>query len=103
LRDYQAFYVPLLFVPLENCMLMDKRGAELNSLSKARWQLLTRCWEYNVRIWRDTFLKHRIANPLLFNFAKKIVIPYAGKVAGFYYKMKHGDEMERAIWRMVNA
>jgi radical SAM superfamily enzyme YgiQ (UPF0313 family) len=103
LRDYQAFYVPLLFVPLENCMLMDKRGAELNSLSKARWQLLTRCWEYNVRIWRDTFLKHRIPNPLLFNFAKKIVIPYAGKVAGFYYKMKHGDEMERAIWRMVSA
>jgi len=103
LRDYQAFYVPLLFVPLENCMLMDKRGAELDALSKARWQLLMRCWEYNIRIWRDTFLKNRIPNPLLFHFAKKIVIPYAGKVAGFYYRMKHGEEMEQAIWRMVNA
>jgi len=103
LKDFQAFYVPLLFVPLENCLLMNKRGAELDSLSKARWELLTRCWEYDIRIWRDTFLEHRIPNPLLFNFVKRVAIPFAGKVAGIYYGMKHGEEMEMAIWRMASA
>jgi radical SAM superfamily enzyme YgiQ (UPF0313 family) len=103
LKFFNAFYVPLFFVPLENCLLMDKRGAELDSLTKVRWELLIRCWEYNVRIWRDTFLAHRIQNPVLFRFLKRIVIPYVAKMAGIYYGMKHGSEMENAIWKMATA
>ncbi len=103
LKDYNAFYVPLLFVPLENCLLMNKGGAELDSLTKARWEFLTRCWEYNIRIWRDTFLENRIHNPLICSFLKQGVIPIAGKIAGFYYGAKHGEEMKKAIWRMATA
>jgi radical SAM superfamily enzyme YgiQ (UPF0313 family) len=103
LKDYQAFYVPLLFVPLENCLLMNKRGAEANSLTKARWLFITRCWEYNVRIWRDTFLEQRIHNPLLYKLVKKMALPFGAKMAGMYYGMKHGKEMEDAIWKMVNV
>ena len=82
---------------------MNREGAELDSLTKARWQLFTRCWERNVTIWRDTFLEHRIPNPVLFNIVKKGVIPVAGKVAGFYYGAKHGEIMKEAIWKMANA
>jgi hypothetical protein len=32
-----------------------------------------------------------------------MALPFAAKVAGIYYGMKHGKEMEDAIWRMVNA
>jgi len=103
LKDANAFYVPLFFVPLENCLLMNKRGAELDSLSKARWEFLTRCWEYNVRIWGNSFLEHRIRNPFLFNFVKRFVIPFAGKVAGVYYGAKHGEEMKETIWKMATA
>lgn len=103
LKGYHAFYVPLLFVPLENCLLMDKRGAELDSLSKARWQFLTRCWEYNFRIWRDTFLENRFSNPLLYKLVRRGAIPFAGKIAGMYYGAKHGEEMKKAVWKMVNA
>jgi radical SAM superfamily enzyme YgiQ (UPF0313 family) len=103
LRDYSAFYVPLFFVPLENCLLMNRHGAEIDYLTKARWELFTRSWEYNVRIWGDTFLEHRIPNPLLFKFVKRVAIPFGGKVAGLYYGMKHGEEIEKAIWRMANA
>lgn len=103
LKDYNAFYVPLLFVPLENCMLMNKRGAELDSLSKIRWEFLTRCWEYNVRIWGDTFLEHRISNPVLYKVVKRILIPYAAKIAGVHYGLKHGEEMADAIWKMAKA
>ena len=103
LKDCHAFYVPLFFVPLENCLLMNKRGAELDSLSKIRWEFLIRCWQYNVRIWRDTFLEHRIANPVLYKLAKQMLIPYAARIAGIYYGMRHGEAMKDAIWKMANA
>ncbi len=103
LKHYNAFYVPLFFVPLENCLLMNKEGAELDSLTKARWELFTRCWEYNVRIWRDTFLMHRIPNPLLFSIVKKGVIPFASRVVGLYYGAKHGEIMKQAIWKMASV
>jgi radical SAM superfamily enzyme YgiQ (UPF0313 family) len=103
LEDCYAFYVPLLFVPLENCVLMDKRGAELDSLSKRRWELLTRCWEYNFRIWRDSFLEHRISNPWLYQLIDRVVIPLAGKIAGTYYGLKRGRIMQNAIRKMANA
>jgi radical SAM superfamily enzyme YgiQ (UPF0313 family) len=103
LSGYNAFYVPLFFVPLENCILVNKRGAELDSLSKIRWELLTRCWEYNIRIWRDTFLQHRINNHTLFNVIKHVVIPFGTKVAGVYYGWTHGEEMRDAIWKMAVA
>lgn len=103
LKDYDAFYVPLFFVPLENCLLMNKRGAELDSLSKIRWEFLIRCWQYNIRIWRDTFLEHRITNPVLCKLVKRMLIPYAARVAGIYYRIKHGEAMEDAIWKMANA
>jgi len=103
LKDYSAFFVPLLFVPLENCLLMNKRGAELDSLSMARWELLIRCWEYNVRVWRDSFLEYRIHNPLLYKIVNRMVIPLVGKLAGIYYGAKHGEIMKTAIWKMVSA
>ena len=101
LKYYHAFYVPLFFVPLENCLLMYKKGTEIDSLSEIRWELLIRCWEYNIRIWRDTFLEHRIRNPIIFNAIKKIAIPYAAKIFGVYYGLKHGKRMEQALWKMA--
>jgi radical SAM superfamily enzyme YgiQ (UPF0313 family) len=103
LKDYFAFYVPLLFVPLENCMLMNKRGAELDSISKRRWELLTRCWEFNIRIWRDSFLEHRIRSQTLCKLVKYGVIPVAAKIAGMYYGARRGKMMRDAIWRWATA
>jgi radical SAM superfamily enzyme YgiQ (UPF0313 family) len=103
LKNYMAFYVPLLFVPLENCLLGNKRAAEIDSLTKARWEFITRCWEYNARIWRDTFLEQRIHNPLLYKIVRQVALPLAGKIAGTYYGAKHGEEMKKAIWKMVNT
>lgn len=103
LRGFSAFYVPLFFVPLENSLLMNKRGADLDSLSKARWELLTRCWEYNIRIWRDTFLKNRISSPVLYSLVRRLLIPYAARTAAVYYGIKRGEAMQETILRMANA
>lgn len=103
LRGYNAFYVPLFFVPLENCLLMNKKGAEVDSLSKARWDFLIRCWEYNVKIWRDTFLAHRFQNPFIFKAINNVAIPYASRIAGLYYGLKHGKQVKEAFWRLGMA
>ena len=103
LEKYNVFYVPLLFVPLENCVLMDKTGAELDSLTMQRWEVLVRCWEHNVREWGDSFLEHRIPNQFIYRMIKQAVIPVAAKTAGFYYGLKRGKMMKEAILRMADA
>jgi radical SAM superfamily enzyme YgiQ (UPF0313 family) len=103
LKGYSAFYVPLFFVPLENCMLVHQKGAKLDSLTNARWELLSRCWECNARIWGYTFLKNRFSNPILFKAVKNVFIPYAGKIACIYYGMKNGEGIKKVIQRMADA
>jgi radical SAM superfamily enzyme YgiQ (UPF0313 family) len=103
LKDYNAFYVPLFFVPLENCVLMHKKGAELDSLSKARWDFFIRCWEYNIRIWRDTFLENRIRNPIVFKAVNNIVIPCFARIMGFYYGWTRGEQLKQAFWTLGMA
>lgn len=103
LKSYSAFYVPLFFVPLENCLLVHQRGAKVDSLTKIRWELLSRCWEYNARIWGYTFLKNRLSNPILFKAVKNVFVPYAAKIACIYYGSKHGEGIKNIIQRMADA
>ena len=103
LKDFNAFYVPLFFVPLEDCLLMNKQGAELDSLTKMRWDFLTRCWEYNVRIWRGTFLGNRITNPTLLKAVNNAAIPVAAKIAQKFYDFTGGEEIGNVIWKLANA
>ena len=100
LKDYKAFYVPLFFVPLENCVLMNKKGAEMDSLSKARWEFFIKCWEYNIKIWKPTFLENRLNNPLLYKAFDQVIIPYFGKIAGLYYGMTRGEQLKHAFWSL---
>lgn len=103
LKEYMAFYVPLLFVPLEGCLLDKERGSELDSLSKLRWEVFTRCWQYNVRIWRSSFLEFRIRNPFLCSFITKFLLPSAGFFTGLYYGAKHGKTVKDSIWSMAGV
>jgi radical SAM superfamily enzyme YgiQ (UPF0313 family) len=100
LKDFNAFYVPLFFVPLENCVLMNKKGTELDSLSKARWDFFIRCWEYNIKIWKETFIGARFRNSILYGAVNKIIIPYFGRIAGFYYGWKRGEQLKQAFWTL---
>ena len=100
LDKYRAFLVPLLFVPLENCFLKSQRGAELESLSKSRWELLTGCWEFNVRVWGSSFLENQFRNPLVRNAVTGFFLPLTGLVSGLYYWRKHGKIVRDAIWNM---
>lgn len=98
LKSYKAFYVPLFFVPLENCVLMNNKGAELDSLSKARWDFFIRCWEYNIRLWKPTFLENRIRNPIVYKAVNNVLIPYFSAIMGFYYGFTRGKQLKKAFW-----
>jgi radical SAM superfamily enzyme YgiQ (UPF0313 family) len=103
LKDFNAFYVPLFFVPLENCVLMNKKGAEMDSLSKARWDFFIKCWEYNIKIWKPTFLENRIQNPFVYKTFDSFIIPYFGKILGTYYGLTRGEKSEQlkqAVWQL---
>ena len=103
LKGYNAFYVPLFFVPLENCVLMKQKGAEMDSLSKARWDFFIKCWEYNIKIWKPTFLENRLQNPMLYNAFDKVVIPYFGKILGAYYSLTRGEtgeQFKQAVYQL---
>jgi hypothetical protein len=82
---------------------MNKKGAELDSLSRARWDFFIRCWEYNIRIWRDTFLEKRIHNPIVFKTVNNIVIPYFTRIAGLYYGWTRGEQLKQAFWTLGMA
>jgi radical SAM superfamily enzyme YgiQ (UPF0313 family) len=103
LKDYNAFYVPLFFVPLEDCLLMNKSGAEIDSLTKRRWEFLGRCWEYNVHIWRNTFLSARISNPAVLKAVNQAAIPVAAKIAQKCYNFKRDDGIGDMIWKLAHA
>jgi radical SAM superfamily enzyme YgiQ (UPF0313 family) len=103
LKDYNAFYVPLFFVPLEDCLLMNKQGAEYDNLNRARWDFVTRCWEYNVHIWRDTFLGNRINNPFILKTINNVAIPVAAKVTQKYYGWTRDEEIGNVIWKIAHA
>ena len=100
IKDYNAFYVPLFFVPLENCVLMKQKGAELDSLSKARWDFFIKCWEYNIKIWKDTFIGARFRNPVVYDAMNRIVIPYFGRIMGIYYGLTRGEQLKQAFWTL---
>jgi radical SAM superfamily enzyme YgiQ (UPF0313 family) len=103
LKGYNAFYVPLFFVPLENCVLMKQKGAEMDSLSKARWDFFIKCWEYNIKIWKPTFLENRLSNPLIYKTFDNFIIPYFGKILGTYYGLTRGEKSEQlkqAVWQL---
>jgi radical SAM superfamily enzyme YgiQ (UPF0313 family) len=100
LKGYNAFYVPLFFVPLENCVLMNKKGTEIDSLSRARWDFFIKCWEYNIKIWKPTFLENRIRNPFVFKFINDVFIPCFGGVMGLYYGWTRGEQLKQAFWTL---
>jgi len=103
LGSYKAFFVPLLFVPLEGCRLDKEHGAELNSLSQLRWELLSRCWEYNFRIWRSSFLEYRFRNRLVYSLVTRFLLPSVGFATGLYYGLKHGEIVRDSIWKATGV
>ncbi|MFQ5999329.1 MAG: B12-binding domain-containing radical SAM protein [Candidatus Bathyarchaeia archaeon] len=76
LHEYKCFFVPLLFVPLEECSLRNECRADLTSFSGAQQELFARCWEHNIRVWRASWLERKVARFILMWFIDFIYLTY---------------------------
>jgi len=94
LKSYVSFFVPLLFVPLDKCILQNERGADLNSLSDLQWEFLSRCWRYNVQIWRNTWFGYpSFYRRFLQNRLSKLLIPFIGAASYLtWFKWRTGAQ-----------
>ncbi|MFQ6106067.1 MAG: B12-binding domain-containing radical SAM protein [Thermoplasmata archaeon] len=55
LKDADMFYVPLLFIPLQDSKLRDARMMPLESLTEAQLDFIATCWKYNINCWDKRF------------------------------------------------
>jgi radical SAM superfamily enzyme YgiQ (UPF0313 family) len=51
MKDLDMFYVPLLFIPLQDSKLRDERMMPLERLNEAQLDFLATCWKYNISCW----------------------------------------------------
>jgi radical SAM superfamily enzyme YgiQ (UPF0313 family) len=89
LKDCKMFYTPLIFIPLEDCMLHEAKRVDLKSLSDVQWDFIATCWRYNTSYW----LQHpvRKANMLLGSLIAYLL----------YYRWKHGRRVIYPIMKFA--
>jgi radical SAM superfamily enzyme YgiQ (UPF0313 family) len=86
LNGCTVFYVPLLFVPLEEAILRNARRASLEKMNDLHWEFLMDCWNRNLKTWAEDI------NPLV-KVSAFIAYPYLRHV--------HGPKSFRSVMRFI--
>lgn len=87
LKGSRMFYVPLLFIPLEDCLLKGKNRVPLDNLTEAQWDFIATCWKYNVDFWGSD---HR------WKITLGALLAYA-----FYFRWKHGRKARYPMLKLM--
>ncbi len=90
LKGAKMFFTPLLFIPLEDCLLNKSRVVPLDHLTDAQWEFISTCWRYNVDFWYPKRTLPRVELML------GSILSYF-----FYYRWKHGSKVARHTWRVA--
>ena len=91
MRNYNVFLMPVLFVPLGDCVLRNARKANWSKVSDASYELFIRCWEYNVEQYKQDFLKGSM----------KLVMPFvSGLLYWGYYRWRR-DVANRSLFNRL--
>ena len=65
LKSAKIFYVPLLFTSEEESILKTQRHKDLKDLDELQWDILSRCWRYNLDLWASRLNKIALFGGLL--------------------------------------
>jgi len=84
LKDAKIFYVPLLFTSEEESILKEQRHKDLKDLDEFQWDILSRCWKYNLDLWAPKLNKIALFGTLL-------TYPF--------YRWKHGKKILEPIMK----
>jgi hypothetical protein len=90
LKGAKMFFTPLLFIPLEDCLLHNSRSVPLDHLTDAQWEFISTCWKYNVDFWWRS--EARWKSTLLLGS----VLTYFA-----YYRWKHSSMVARHLWKVA--
>jgi radical SAM superfamily enzyme YgiQ (UPF0313 family) len=90
LKDARMFFTPLLFFPLEDCLLNRSRVVPLDHLTDAQWEFLSTCWRYNVDFWYPESPSFRL--PLTLGSILSYVL---------YFRWRHGNRVARHVWKVA--
>ncbi len=87
LKENIIFYVPLLFVPLEEAILKNAGKASIEKLTDLQWEFLMECWRRNMRMWADS----------IYPFVKLCAIAFAP-----YFLLHHGRKAAGSLRRLLD-
>jgi radical SAM superfamily enzyme YgiQ (UPF0313 family) len=87
LKNAKVFFVPLLFIPLEDCLLAGANRVSLDHLTDAQWDFIATCWKYNIDFWGSD---HR------WKIALGSLLAYA-----FYFRWKHGRKIRYPMLKIA--
>jgi len=83
MKGIDMFFVPLLFIPLEDSLMRNERSMKLDYLTDEQWEFISKCWRYNIKNWASD-------RKIIFGFAA--LLSYV-----FYFRWKHGKKILRPI------
>ncbi|MCK5548361.1 MAG: radical SAM protein [Thermoplasmata archaeon] len=83
MKDIDMFYVPLLFIPLEDSLMRNERSIDLDYLNDEQWEFISKCWRYNIKNW-DKRWQPFYSFAALFSYI-------------FYFRWKHGRKVLKPI------
>lgn len=86
LKGSVVFYVPLLFVPLEEAILRSAARSSLERVSELHWEFLLGCWDRNLRTWAEDI------NAIV-RLASFFALPYMRHI--------HGAGITRSLVRFI--
>jgi len=87
LRNHNAkmFYTPVLFIPLQDAALGNRRRTNLRNLTELQWEVLAKCWRNNIDFWAPDY--------------KWLYHPMFFFTHWFYARWRHG---KKATWPMMH-
>ncbi|RLI46638.1 radical SAM protein [Candidatus Bathyarchaeota archaeon] len=84
LKNAKMFYVPLLFTSEEESILKRQRHKDLKDLDEFQWDIISRCWRFNLDLWAPELNKVALFGSLL---------------ASPYFRWKHGKKIVKPIMK----
>ncbi len=86
-KSVRMLLIPVLFTPLGDSTLWNKRAADLNRCSELQKEFFVKCWDYNLSSNADRWLQQPSA---------KLGIAFAG---GFIYNLYYRWKKHRSLYR----
>ncbi len=87
MKGSNVFFVPLMFIPLEDTKLRNERRVGMEQMTPEQWDVFATCWRMNI----DTWASHQ-----------QPIFTFASLFSYFtYFRWKHGKKVFAPIMKIA--